>query len=196
MFINLVNTDIPFAEYQLTQDQIDALKFRLLWSEGYLYADELQEYSDPFERYMIYLLTIEGKLMFLLVSNGEDINTPLLRMVDMSELEPRQLSDEELMAFLSKSYEQNPDKPLTLNLSITKEQMQIIIVRLRDDLERFVESSRPPKESLQEEPPLHHYDLYYEPVPVNYDIDELSPEESAEVDRLMRIILKKVYNNY
>lgn len=194
MFFNLVNTDIPFAEYQLTQDQIDALKYRLLWSEGYLHAYELQEHSDPFERYMIYLLNIEGKLMFLLVSNGEDINTPLLRIVDMSKSGPRQLSDEELIAFLSKSYDQNPDKPLTFNLSFTEEQMQTIIVCLRDKLERFVESSRPPKGSLQEEPPLHHYDLYYEPVPVNNDMDELSPEELAEVDRLMQIVLSEIYD--
>lgn len=193
MFINLVNTDIPFAEYQLTQDQIDALKFRLLWSEGYLYADELQEHYDPFERYMIYLLTIEGKLMFLLVSNGTDINTPLLQMVDMSESEPQQLSEEELIAFLSKSYAQNPDKPLIANLSITEAQMQTIIERLKDELERIVKYHRPIDAPI-EEPPLHHYDLYHEPVPMYYDIDELSSAESAEVDRLMKIILKKVYN--
>lgn len=194
MFFNLVNTDIPFAEYQLTQDQIDALKYRLLWSEGYLHAYELQEHSDPFERYMIYLLNIEGKLMFLLVSNGEDTECPLLRMVDVSESKPRQLNDEELLSFISKSYNHHPDKPLISNLSFSKSEMQMIIERLQEKIVWFVIYHRQTAEYPTKDVPLHHYDLYYDSSVRDRYIDELSPSETAEINRLMHIVLKKIYN--
>ena len=64
MFINLVNTDIPFKEYQLSQDKIDALKFQLLLSEGYLNAYELQDEQDPFDCYNVFLLFLEGNCYF------------------------------------------------------------------------------------------------------------------------------------
>ena len=67
MFINLVNTDIPFEEYQITQDKIDALRFRLLLSEGYLNAYELDDIDEEFDCYTIFLLSSGGKLLFLLV---------------------------------------------------------------------------------------------------------------------------------
>ena len=64
MFINLVNTDIPFKEYQLSQDKIDALKFQLLPSEGYLNAYELQDEQDPFDCYNVFCCFWKGNCYF------------------------------------------------------------------------------------------------------------------------------------
>ena len=194
MFFNLVNTTIPFSEYQLTQEKIDALKFRLLCSEDYLYAYELTGYEDPVNRYRVYLMQAEGRLMFLLVSNGEDTECPLLRMVDVSESEPRRLSDEELLSFISKSYNHHPDKPLVSNLSFSESEMQMVIERLQEIIERLVLDHRQTAEYPTKDVPLHHYDLYYDSSVQDRYIDELSPSETAEVDRLMRIVLKKIYN--
>ena len=49
MFVNLVNTDIPFAEYQLSQDKIDAMKFRLLLENPDLEACDLTDQEEPDE---------------------------------------------------------------------------------------------------------------------------------------------------
>lgn len=46
MFINIVNTDIPFGEFQLSQDKIDAMKFRLLLENPDLEACDLDEQED------------------------------------------------------------------------------------------------------------------------------------------------------
>lgn len=139
MFINLVNTIIPFEEYQLTQDKIDALKFRLLLSEGYLNAYELDEKEDPFENYHVFLLLSNGKILFLIVGNASVIadGYPLLRIVDMSSDMPRQLYDKEMIAFLSDIYKQYPDKPITGGyVSINNElDAKIIIHKLDDELD-------------------------------------------------------------
>ena len=74
MFINLVNTDIPFAEYQLTQDKIDALRFRLLMCESYLKTYDLYENEDPCENYKVYLFYFDRKLLFLLAAINTDNN--------------------------------------------------------------------------------------------------------------------------
>lgn len=148
MFINLVNTTIPFEEYQLTQEKIDALKYRLLWSEGYLHAYELNDSGDPFDRYRCFLLSVEGKLMFLVVGAASviDEGCPLISMVDMSEAEPRQLSEEEIINFLSEAYSQNTEKAITGNfVSIDKElDAKLISLHLNNILD-FEPSKRKPQ---------------------------------------------------
>ena len=167
MFINLVNTEIPFAEYQLTQDKIDALKFRLLLSEGYLNAYELDGKEDPFENYHVFLLLFKGKLLFLVVgkSNVIDSGYPLISMVDMSDKTPRRLDYEEMMAFLSDSYKHNSDKPITGGyVSIDNElDAEIIIQKLDDELD----FSHAEKEKLKQIILKKVYNYDYQPCLAN-----------------------------
>lgn len=138
MFINLVNTDIPFAEYQLTQDKIDALRFRLLMCESYLETYDLYENEDPCENYKVYLFYFDRKLLFLLVAINTDNNYnygyPLLRMVDASDEELRTLSDAEMVEVLSRAYELNPDKPLVLNVNLHERDIDYMISQLRSQI--------------------------------------------------------------
>lgn len=199
MFINLINTDIPFEEYQLTQDRIDALKFRLLMSESYLDAFDLTEHKDPCENYKVFLFSINGKLLFLLVvinvDNNYNYGYPLLRMVDASNEELCTLSDVEMVEVLSRAYELNPDKPLVPNVALHERDIDSTISQLRSQIvEDIVRDSRGIFEKeFKEEPSLNHYECYDVPERRNVAL-ELSPAEENEVNRLMHIILKKIYN--
>lgn len=197
MFVNLVNTDIPFAEYQLSQDKIDALKFQLLLNEGYLNAYELQDKPDPFDHYHVFLLLSDGKLLFLIVGNASAIEEgdPYLCMVDMSGEFPRQLKDEEMVDFICCAYHRNQDTPITCGLvSIDNDIDGIIITqKLEDDLDYIIkERRRTPKEEI-EVSDIHHYEEYDKPKNRNVDF-ELSASEQDEMERLKRIFLKKIYN--
>lgn len=199
MFINLVNTDIPFAEYQLTQDKIDALRFRLLMCESYLEVYDLDENEDPCENYKVYLFSYDRKLLFLLVAINTDNNFnygyPLLRMVDASNEELCTLSDVEMVEVLSRAYELNPDKPIVPNLALHERDIDYTISQLRSQIvEDIVRDSRGIFEKeFKEEPSLNHYECYDVPERRNVALD-LSPAEENEVNRLMHIILKKIYN--
>lgn len=199
MFINLVNTDIPFEEYQLTRDRIDALRFRLLMCESYLKTYDLYENEDPCENYKVYLFYFDRKLLFLLVAintdNNYNYNYPLLRMVDASNEKLRTLSDAEMAEVLSRAYELNPDKPLVPNVNLRERDIDYMISQLRSQIvEDIVIDQRDiPQEEFKIEPLLNHYEYYGIPER-KYLTSELSPSEENEVNRLMHIILKKIYN--
>ena len=199
MFINLVNTDIPFAEYQLTQDKIDALRFRLLMCESYLETYDLYENEDPCENYKVYLFYFDRKLLFLLVAintdNNYNYNYPLLRMVDTSNEELRTLSDADMVEVLSRAYELNPDKPLVPNVNLNERDIDYTISQLRSPIvEDIVRKHRGIfDKEFKEEHSLNHYECYDVPERRNVAL-ELSPAEENEVNRLMHIILKKIYN--
>lgn len=199
MFINLVNTDIPFKEYQLSQDKIDALKFQLLLSEGYLNAYELQDEQDPFDCYNVFLLFLEEKLLFLLVGNARAIEDgyPFLCMVDMSGEFPRRLDSEEIIDFICDAYHLNQNTPITCSLvSLDNEIDRIVITqKLEDELEYVIKARRrTPKEEVKEESAaLRHYEEYDKPAKRNVDY-ELSASEQTEMERLKQIFLKKIYN--
>ena len=199
MFINLVNTDIPFEEYQITQDKIDALRFRLLLSEGYLNAYELDDIDEEFDSYTIFLLSSGGKLLFLLVGNATAVEEgyPVLRIIEMSNDSSRKLEDEEVVDFISSAYGQNQDKPITCGLvSLDNEIDRIVITqKLEDELEYVIKARRrTPKEEVKEESAvLRHYEEYDKPAKRNVDY-ELSASEQTEMERLKHIFLKKIYN--
>ncbi len=199
MFINLVNTDIPFEEYQITQDKIDALRFRLLMCESYLKTYDLYENEDPCENYKVYLFYFGRKLLFLLIAINTDNNYnygyPLLRMVDASNKELRTLSDVEMVEVLSSAYELNPDKPLVPNVALHECDIDYMISQLRSQIvEDIVRNRRGIYEKeFKEESSLNHYECYDVPERRNVALD-LSPAEEDEVNRLMHIILKKIYN--
>lgn len=199
MFINLVNTDIPFEEYQITQDKIDALRFRLLMCESYLEVNDLDENEDPCENYKVFLFRNDRKLIFLLVAINTDNNYnygyPLLRMVDASNEKLRTLSDVEMVEVLSRAYELNSDKPIIPNVDIHERDIDYLISQLRTQIvEDIVRDSRGIFEKeFKEEPSLNHYECYDVPERRNVALD-LSPAEENEVNRLMHIILKKIYN--
>ena len=197
MFINFINTDIPFEEYQLTQDKIDALKFRLLLSEGYLNAYELDERGDLGQCYNVFLLSSNEKLLFLIVGNLHAVENdyPLLRLVDVSDGTPHSCSDEELIKFLSDVHEQHPDKPITKGyVSIDNElDAEIIIQKLDDELDYVIRARRHvPQEPVQESA-ISHYETYDEPSRRIVDL-ELSSSENAELEHMRKIILRKIYN--
>ncbi len=199
MFINLVNTDIPFEEYQITQDKIDALRFRLLLSEGYLNAYELDDIDEEFDCYTIFLLSSGGKLLFLLVGNATAVEEgyPVLRIIEMSNDSSRKLEDEEVVDFISSAYDQNQNTPITCSLvSLDNEIDRIVITqKLEDELEYVIKARRrTPKEEVKEESAvLRHYEEYDKPAKRNVDY-ELSASEQTEMERLKQIFLKKIYN--
>lgn len=199
MFINLVNTDIPFEEYQITQEKIDALRFRLLMCESYLKTYDLYENEDPCENYKVYLFYFDRKLLFLLVAintdNNYNYNYPLLRMVDASNEELRTLSDADMVEVLSCAYELNPDKPLVPNVNLHERDIDYTISQLRSQIvEDIVRKHRGIFDNeFKEEHSLNHYECYDVPERRNVAL-ELSPTEENEVNRLMHIILKKIYN--
>ena len=199
MFINLVNTDIPFEEYQITQDKIDALRFRLLLSESYLNAYELDDIDEEFDCYTIFLLSSEGKLLFLLAGNATAVEEgyPVLRIIEMSNDSSRKLDEEEVVDFISNAYDQNQDKPITDGfVSLDNEIDRIIITqKLEDELEYIIKARRrTPKEEIKEvSAALRHYEEYDKPAKRNVDY-ELSTTEQEEMEKLKHIFLKKIYN--
>ena len=205
MFINLVNTDIPFEEYRLSRETIDALKYRLLESEWYLHVYEMQGKSDPFDEHWVYLLNNKGKLYVLIAATGIieyglspfHGRPPLLQMLEVAGDGLRRLSDYEMIQFLSESYEQNPDKPISYEPLPIYGPVEKLIRGFEEAVEDIVKSRRNvpmPKE----DPPLHHYEAYENQNKRSYDdfcaYRETTEEEKIEIERIMRIIMKKVYN--
>ena len=205
MFINLVNTDIPFEEYRLSRETIDALKYRLLESEWYLHVYEMQEKPDPFDEHWVYLLNKAKKLYVLVVATGmiEDGwspfhgKPPLLQMLEVAGDGLRHLSDYEMIQFLTELYEENPDKPLSDEPIPIYGLSQELIRDYEKEVEDIVKMRRNVK-MPKEDPPLHHYEAYEnqnESICDEYRaFDEATPEERVEIERIMRIIMKKVYN--
>ena len=197
MFINLVNTDIPFEEYQITQDKIDALRFRLLLSEGYLNAYELDDIDEDIDCYTIFLLSSGGKLLFLLVGNATAVEEgyPVLRLLEIFNDSLRQLEDEEVVDFITNAYNQNQDKPITCGfVSLENEIDRITITqKLEDELEYLIKARRSTSKEGIEASTIHHYEAYDRPAMRNADFD-LSATEQVAMERLKQIFLKKIYN--
>lgn len=198
MFVNLVNTDIPFEEYQLTQDKIDALKFRLLQSESYLNINDLDEEKYGEELYRVFLLNVDDQLRFFVVSMGrEDIDAffPLLRMIDVSDgTLKKRFSDEEILAFIINSYELYPNQSF-MSEAYYMDNLQRIIRHLRNMVESFVEiSSQDYRIEHSEDPALHHYEAYYrDSRRKGGSSEEQSPEEKMKIECLMNLVLEKIY---
>lgn len=149
---------------------------------------ELQSLSFCYDR----------KLLFLLVAINTDNNFnygyPLLRMVDASNKELRTLSDADMVEVLSRAYELNPDKPLVPNVNLHERDIDYTISQLRSQIvEDIVRKHRGIfDKEFKEEHSLNHYDCYDVPERRNVAL-ELSSAEENEVNRLMHIILKKIY---
>lgn len=116
-------------------------------------------------------------------------------MVDASNEELCTLSDVEMVEVLSRAYELNSDKPLVPNVALHERDIDSTISQLRSQIvEDIVRDSRGIFEKeFKEEPSLNHYECYDVPERRNVALD-LSPAEENEVNRLMHIILKKIYN--
>ena len=199
MFINLANTDIPFEEYWLSKETIDALKFRLLESEGYLEVYEMHERLDPFDKHCVYLMGKKRKLYVLIAATKikDDGWSPLLRMLEVVGDGFRRLSDDELIQFLTELYERNPDKPISEEPLPIYGPMEKLIRGFEEEVEDIVKMRRSEK-AVKEDPPLHHYEAYENQNKSVYDeyraFNEATEEEKVEIDRIMRIVMKKVYN--
>lgn len=205
MFINLTNTDIPFEEYRLSRETIDALKYRILKSEWYLHVYEMQEKPDPFDEHWVCLLNKAEKLYVLIAATGtiEDGlspfygRPPLLQMLEVAGDGLRHLSDYEMIQFLTALYEENPDKPISEEPLPVHEPIIKLIRGYEEEIEDIVKSRRNVK-IPQEDPPLHHYEAYENQDKNMYDdfcaCHETTKEEKIEIERIMRMIMKKVYN--
>ena len=200
MFINLVNTEIPFKEYQLTQEKIDALKFRLLLSESYLSANELtDDESDP-TIHQIFLLRYEEQLLFLIVHvdcccDREAPFYPLMiNIVEVIGDNLRHLSNDEVLSFLSESYARQPDKSLTRGLYVPENEdaQHRLFEDWRCDLANHIRLRHRDVQLQESDKALHHYEC------------DLSGERGGawgltstvceEVEHLMAVVLKKIYN--
>ena len=200
MFINLVNTEIPFQEYQLTQEKIDALRFRLLLSESYLSANELtDDESDP-TIHQIFLLRHEDQLLFLIVHvdcycDREVPFYPLMiNIVEIIGDNLRHLSDEEVLSFLSDTYDQQPDRPLTRDLYLPdgEDARCRLIEDWRCDLANYIRFRHRDVQPQKSDKALHHYEC-----DLSGERDGawgLSPIELEETEHLMAVVLKKIYN--
>lgn len=192
MFINLVNTDIPFEEYQLTQDQIDALKFRLLQQRICdLDIDDLtEEYSY---NYVVALLRIKQRLLFLLIPTNVNMCNPfegfsLYMMFDMSERTPKQLSNEEIIDFFAVAYQHNPDTPLIPQHFLPPyHSIKLnMLYCLRESIEFILKE--------------HYRNICFDAHTAHYEKDNAYPlsttdfDLDAKVDYAMYSILRKIYN--
>lgn len=199
MFINLANTDIPFEEYRLSRETIDALKYRLLESEGDLHVYEMQDKPDPFDNHWVYLLNKAEKLYVLIATTGrkEDGWSPLLRILEVVGDGLRRLSDGEMLQFISELYEKNPDKPIGYEPIFIYESEEKLIRDFEVEIEYIVKTRRN-VHVVNEDPPLHHYEAYENQNKSVYDeyraFNEATEEEKVEIARIVRIVMKKVYN--
>lgn len=199
MFINLANTDIPFEEYRLSRETIDALKYRILKSEWYLHVYELQEKPDPFDNHWVYLLNKAEKLYMLIATTGrkEDGWSPLLRILEVVGDGLRRLSDGEMLQFISELYEKNPDTPIGYEPILIYESEEKLIRDFEVEIEYIVKTRRN-VHVVNEDPPLHHYETYENQNKSVYDeyraFNEATEEEKVEIARIVRIVMKKVYN--
>ena len=199
MFINLANTEIPFEEYRLSRETIDALKYRLLESEGDLHVYEMQDKPDPFDNHWVYLLNKAEKLYVLIATTGrkEDGWSPLLRILEVVGDGLRRLSDGEMLQFISELYEKNPDKPIGYEPILIYESEEKLIRDFEVEIEYIVKTRRN-VHVVNEDPPLHHYEAYENPNKSVYDeyraFNEATEEEKVEIARIVRIVMKKVYN--
>lgn len=200
MFINLVNTSIPFEEYNLTQDQIDAFKFRLLWKLQHsvyglnLYDLDLSDFEETYQPYHnnhIVLLPIEKRLLFFLIANETCVDEcrPFLTIVDMSNQEPYLLSDNEMIDLLMDSYEHTPNTPL-IHLALLpqdKNDKIVLLHYIKDSIAIFVQDKPKPMGKK-----LHHYDD--NTGSIKNDFYSLTDSEQSEVDHIMCALLRKIYN--
>lgn len=207
MFINLVNTDIPFEEYQLlTQDQIDALKFRLLWKlqqsiyglDLYgldLYGLDLSDFETtyhPYHNNCIILLSIEKRLLFLLVANENCVDEcrPFLTIVDMSNQDPYILSDNEMIDLLMDSYKRNPNTSLIPFLALLpndKNKKIVLFHYIKNNIILFVLCKRKPIGKND----MRHYDYNDDSIREDFC---LTDAEEIEVDNIMCALFRKIYH--
>ena len=189
MFINLVNTDIPFEEYNLTQDQIDALKFRLLQQNIFdLEIEDLEE--EPSYNYDVVLLRIKQRLFFLLIPIHTDEfgDFPFYMMFDMSERTPKQLSTEEIIDFFTNTYKRSPNTPLIHHHFLPQDECTKLnlIYCLREHIEFILKE--------------HHRELCFDSHTAHYEKDNAYPLSTTDFDLdekvnyAMYSILRKIYN--
>lgn len=191
MFINLANTDIPFEEYNLTQDQIDALKFRLLQQNIWdLEMEDLEEQCSY--NYDIVLLRVQQRLFFLLIPTGlyadEFGNFPFFIMLDMSDRTPKQLSDKEIIDFFTDAYTRHPDAPLIPYKLLPQDECTKLnlVYSLRKHIEFILKE--------------HHRELCFDSFTAHYEKDDAYPLSTTDfdidekVDYAMYSILRKIYN--
>lgn len=199
MFINLVNTDIPFAEYNLSKDWLDALKFRILLSQEYLTAHDFLEQPDSYagEDYRIYLMPLQDKLIFLIVGieAAQRQGLPLFKFLEVKDGDSYEWSDREMIDFLVEAYTQNPKTALIENYPLPQDHQYICDVTntLFDDMEYYVSIQRYVDQEPDGNPIIHHYDEDTL-AELRRSSWQLTPEEENYVEELVRIVLKKIYN--
>ena len=196
MFVNLVNTDIPFAEYQFSQDKIDAMKFRLLIENPDMEACDLTEQEEPDEMYRVFLFRDEDTLFMLVVPIYAilyDRSTEMLRFFDMGAKYPIQWTFNSLLDYLKEAYQKHPNNPITGQTVFPQEESYWaqIIETLREDitdeiLSRRIHPSQPDEKA-------HHYEDDAVPSKMEYGLD-LTPEEEDELEYLMTVVMKMVFN--
>lgn len=191
MFINLVNTDIPFEEYNLTQDQIDALKFRLLQQN--ILDLEMEDLEEQYHyNYDVVLLRVKQRLLFLLIPIDMYPDKfgyfPFFIMLDMSDCTPKRLSDEETIDFITETYKCHPYTPLVHHIFLPQDTDAKLnqFYCLREHLEFVIEE--------------HRRKLCFDSLTSHYEKDNAYPFSTTdldfdrEVDYAMFSILRKIYN--
>jgi len=196
MFVNLVNTEIPFAEYQLTRDQIDALKFRLLWEDEELDVSDLSERQIGGEMNRVFFFRDEDSLFMLVVPIYAilyDRPTEMIRIFDMGAKYPVQWTFNSLLDYLKEAYQKHPDNPITGKTVFPQEESYWaqIIETLREDITDEILSHRIHPYQPDEKP--HHYEDDAVPSKMEYGLD-LTPEEDDELEYLMTVVMKMVFN--
>ena len=196
MFVNLVNTEIPFAEYQLSRDQIDALKFRLLWEDEELDVSDFSERQIAGEMNRVFFFRDEDSLYMLVVPINAifyERPTEMIRFFDMGAKYPIQWTFNSLLDYLKEAYQKHPNNPITGKSVFPQEEYYWahIIETLREDitdeiLSRRIHPSRPDDKT-------HHYEDDAVSPQIEYGLD-LTPEEEAEVENCMTAVMKMVFN--
>ena len=195
MFVNLVNTDIPFAEYQLSQDKIDAMKFRLLCEDSELEIWDLSEQEEEGERYRVFLFLDKDTLFMLVVAINAIYERPsqMIRLFDLDSPYEVRWTFAEILGYLKEAYQNHPNISITGSSVFPQEEYYwgTIIETLREDiisdmLSCRIHPSRPDEKT-------HHYEDDAISPQLDYGLD-LSSEEEADVEYLMTAVMKMVFN--
>lgn len=179
MFINLINTEIPFKEYKITWEELNQCRRRLLAVSPHLYIaeEESQEDADLVD---VFFFVGDMNQITCIIPSFYEINTPSIYV--LSNERDYELDEKSVFDFLEFVYEKNPDfrlpnrKPL---LDVHAQSLTGLIFNVACCL---TETPREPEICTS-------YDNYYPRVQSaskKFDIDEAK--------RLVHIVLTTMYN--
>ena len=179
MFINLINTEIPFKEYKLTKDELDKCRKRLLAIEPHLCITEEEEPEDA-DLFDVFYFVGDGNLITCIIPSFNEINTPSIFV--LSDERDYEMDEKSVFDFLGFVYEKNPGFRLPNRKPVLDVHAQSLTGLMFNIASYLTETPKEPDVCTS-------YDNYYprvQPTSRKFDLDEAK--------RLVHIVLTTMYN--